>query len=91
MRIQTGDREDQLRCLRENDMLCGLITKVPDGRWRVELLMKVDGVCTTKEEAIAFAQGCWATCEAFRIFARTGVQDVATATGGKVARTAAKG
>jgi hypothetical protein len=47
-------------------MLVGLITKIPDGRWRIEMYMLVDGVASTRDEAIAFAKGCNAVYTLFK-------------------------
>lgn len=68
MTVEEGDRSDQLRCLHDGEGLCGLITKEPDGRWRVEMLTKVEGFCPSKDEAIAFAHGCYAMLAALRKF-----------------------
>lgn len=55
----------QYRCLNDDGMLCGLITQQPTGGWRVELFMRVEAQAETKDEAIAFAKGCWAMAEQF--------------------------
>lgn len=67
MKIIPGDRPDQLRCVDHKDMLLGLITKTDD-QWKIELFMRVEGKASTREEAVAFAHGCWAMGEAFGLF-----------------------
>lgn len=81
MHIVKGDRDGQYRCLSPTDMLIGLITKMPGqvGPWKVELFMRIEGTTDTEDEAIAFARGCWATCEAFHIGLVQSMKDKAQA------------
>lgn len=71
MKIERGDREGQWRLLREQNMLCGLITKVKDNQYRVEMFMKVDAVMESEKEAVAFAKGVWSACMAFNVYRQT--------------------
>lgn len=66
MKIVKGVHEGQLRCLGPEDMMVGLITWEPDGKWRVEMFMSIDAKCESEKEAVAFALGCWAAVEATR-------------------------
>jgi hypothetical protein len=55
------------RIIGNRGMMAGMITEQKDGRWRVELFMRIDAYASTEAEAVAFAQGCFATCEAFNV------------------------
>jgi hypothetical protein len=80
MRIVRGDREGQWRITRPpENMLCGLITQggtvVTPGQgvrteYHVEMFMQVDAKCDTEAEAMAFAKGVWAACDAFGILGK---------------------
>lgn len=68
----TKERDGLWRIERDSSMLCGLITKVPDGRYRIEMFSKIDAVAHGESEAMAFAKGAWAACQAFNVYKATG-------------------
>jgi hypothetical protein len=99
MRIVRGDREGQWRITRPpENMLCGLITQggtvVTPGQgvrteYRVEMFMKVDAKCDTEAEAMAFAKGVWAACDAFGIHRKTHVDSKTSGAASRMKTTTA--
>lgn len=64
-------------------MLIGLIHNEPGmTHWRIELFMKIDATAGTKDEAIAFAMGCWAMADAYSIFKKPTPPVIPTISGG---------
>lgn len=68
MKIIQGDRPEQWRILRDDDLLCGLITRMEDGRYKVDAFMRIEYTLPTKDEAFAFLRGCEQTLLAFNLF-----------------------